>query len=82
MDSLASRHKSRKGSDASLMQPKEAAGGGGGGAEGGNAYDTTNLDKEEGNVLMAIISQCELESLSVTPSVVGVWMGLAVVRQG
>ena len=61
MDSLSAKAKGRKGSDASLMQPNQA-GGGGGGAEGGNAYDTSTLDKEEGNILMSIISQCEWAS--------------------
>lgn len=55
MDSLAKGHGRRK-SDASGLSATGPAGEKG--AEG-NAYDTTNLDKEQGNVLMSIISQCE-----------------------
>jgi len=55
MDSLAKGHGRRK-SDASGLSATGPAVEKG--AEG-NAYATTNLDKEQGNVLMSIIPQCE-----------------------
>ena len=51
--------KTRSKSDASSLN----------GTEGGESgYDTTNLDKEQGNVLMSIISQCEVYSFSYDKS--------------
>jgi len=55
MDSLAKGHGRRKSAASGLSATGPAVGEG---AEG-NAYDPTNLDKEQGNVLMSIISQCE-----------------------
>ena len=52
MDSLSLSGKSRRQSDASGM-------GGKGERPEGNADDTSELDKEEGNILGSIISQCE-----------------------
>jgi len=52
MEHLSKGPRSRGKSDASANTV------GAPGAEG-NAYDTTNLDKEQGNVLMSIISQRE-----------------------
>lgn len=52
--------KTRSKSDASQIQPgSQISGGGGSSAAGGEGYDTTNLDKEQGNVLMSLISQRE-----------------------
>lgn len=48
---LEGKTKLRSKSDASMMKPEN-------GASGESTYDTTNLDKEEGNILMSIISQC------------------------
>ncbi|KAK1927070.1 hypothetical protein DB88DRAFT_476587 [Papiliotrema laurentii] len=47
---LEGKTKLRSKSDASMMKPEN-------GASGESTYDTTNLDKEEGNILMSIISQ-------------------------
>lgn len=64
MDHLV-KTKSRSKSDASNMQPGSPAGGGAAAQGEASGYDTTNLDKEQGNVLMSIISQ--RTSLSIGP---------------
>lgn len=52
MDSLSL--KGRRSSNASSLAPGQ------GDEPDGNTNDTSQLDKEEGNVLMTIIGQCEL----------------------
>ena len=59
MESLHKGQRSRGKSDASNLSVGGSGPGNGGAGADGNAYDTTNLDKEQGNVLMSIISQCK-----------------------
>lgn len=58
-DRRGSRSKSDAPSTIDSIPRSDSVSSAGGGEVGESGNDTENLDKEEGNVLMALIAQCE-----------------------